>query len=339
MKRLKHYITANLFSLFISIFLPLFAIASVILFIKLATYTAVIQLSVWEMTKLYLFRLPEVLFYTLPITFFIASALSLLKLSNDNEIVVIFALGIKPLYIIKTLLKPALLLSMILILDFLILFPHAKVLSGNFVSFKKSEAKFNLTASEFGNNFGDWLLYLGKKENDGSFSKVFLFNKKDKEEILISAKKAKLFNDSGILKLKLFNGEGYSYSTEKFTQITFETMLIHDTIKTNIRTYKKPLEFWLSDDRAKDKKKMLITDLLISFFPVLSLFFVISIGVIHARHGKSQIYLYLFLGIIFYYGASVGLQNILGYYTIPTVIFSWLSVTYTMYRKTILSRF
>lgn len=339
MNRLKDYITANLSNLFVSIFVPLFAIASVILFIKLATYTAVIQLSVWEMTKLYIFRLPEILFYTLPVTFFVASTLALFRLSNDNEIVVIFALGIKPSYIIKTLLKPALLLSMVLLLDFFILFPHATVLSANFVSYKKSEAKFNLAASEFGNSFGDWLLYLGKKENDGSFSKIFLFNKKEKEEILIAAKSAKLLNDSGILRLKLFNGECYSYSKEKFTQINFNTMLINDTMKTDMRTYKKPLEFWLSDDRAKDKKQMLITDLLMSLFPIISLFFVVAIGVVHARHGKSQIYLYLFIGIVSYYGATMGLQSLLGYYTIPTVIFTWLIVTYTMYRKTILSRF
>ncbi len=339
MNRLKKYITANLSSLFISIFLPLFAIASVILFIKLATYTAVIQLSLWEMTKLYIFRLPEILFYTLPVTFLIAATLSLFKLSNDNEIIVIFSLGIKPFYLIKTLLKPAILLSLVLILDFLILFPHATVLSANFVAYKKGEAKFNLAASEFGNSFGDWLLYLGKKNEDGSFSKVFLFNKKKKEEILIAAKQAQLVNDDGILRLKLYDGEGYSYSKEKFTQINFKSMLINDTMKTDMRDYKKPLAFWLSNERAKDKKQMLITDFLMSIFPIISLFFVTAIGVVHARHGKSQIYLYLFLGIILYYGATMGLQGALGYYTIPTVLLSWLFVTYFIYRKTIVSRF
>ena len=330
---------ANLSTLFISIFLPLFTIASVILFIKLATYTAVIQLSILEMIKLYIFRLPEILFYTLPISFIIAATLSLFKLSNDNEIVVIFSLGIKPSYLIKTLLKPAILLSMVLMLDFLILFPHAIVLSTNFVAYKKGEAKFNLAASEFGNSFGDWLLYLGKKNKDGSFSKVFLFNKKQKMEILIAAKQAKLVNDAGILRLKLYDGEGYSYSKEKFTQINFKTMLINDTMKTDMREYKKPLAFWLSNDRAKDKKQMLITDFLMSIFPIISLFFVTAIGVVHARHGKSQIYLYLFLGIIIYYGANIGLQKTFGYSTIPIVVLSWLSITYLLYRKTILSRF
>ena len=103
MDRLQKYILSNLSTLFISIFMPLFAIASVIFSIKLATYTAVIQLSLYDMAKLYLFVLPEILFFTLPISFFVAATLSLFKLSNDNEIVVLFSLGIKPGFIIKTM--------------------------------------------------------------------------------------------------------------------------------------------------------------------------------------------------------------------------------------------
>lgn len=339
MERLKHYIIRNLSSLFLSIFFPLFAIASVIFLIKLATYTAVIQLSIWEMTKLYLFVLPEILFYTLPLTFFVAATLALFKLSNDNEMVVLFSLGIKPNFLIKTLFKPAFLLAIVLSFDFFILFPHATVLSSNFVSYKKSEAKFNIAASEFGNSFGDWLLYLGKKNEDGTFAQVFLFNKKEKEEILIAAKKAELINDSGILRLKLTQGQGYSYSQKKFTQINFETMLINDTMTTSLQTYRKPLEYWLSDDRADSKRHMLITDVLLTVFPMISLFLVVALGVVHARHQKSQIYLFLFLAIVLYYGATIGLQEELVYYTIPVVGLSWLILTYIYYRRTIVRRF
>ena len=69
MNRLEKYIINNLSILFLSIFSALFTIASVIFLIKLATYTAIIQLSVWEMAKLYIFVIPELLFFTLPITF------------------------------------------------------------------------------------------------------------------------------------------------------------------------------------------------------------------------------------------------------------------------------
>jgi len=339
MNRLRDYITENLSLIFMSIFISLFAIASVIFLIKLATYTAIIQLTVWEMTKLYFFRIPELLFYTLPVTFFIAATLTLFRLSNENEMIVIFSLGIKPSFILKTLLKPALLLSTLLIVDFFVLFPHSKVLSANFISYKKSEAQFNLSASEFGNSFGDWLLYLGAKKDDGTFSKVFLFNKKKEEEILIAAKNAKLVNDGGILRLKLYNGQGYSYSKEKFTQINFNTMMINDTMKTELEAYMKPYDYWTSKEKRRSKKKMFITDVLLSLFPILSIFLIASIGIVHARHQKSQVYLFLFLGTIFYYGSTLGLQNILGFYTIPTVATLWLLITYLYYRKKITKTF
>lgn len=339
MYKLQKYIINNLSVLFLSIFLPLFAIASVVFLIKLATYTAVIQLSVAEMSKLYVFILPEILFYTLPITFFIAAVLTLFRLSTDNEIVVLFALGIHPKFIIKTLFRPALLLTSLLIFDFFILFPHATVLSSNFVSYKKSEAKFNLSASEFGHSFGSWLLYVGKNNPDGTYGDVFLFNKDEKEELLIGAKKAQIINDGGILHLRLSEGEGYSYSKEKFSQIDFEVMNINDTMTTDLTEYKTPLQYWKSEHRRESKTHMFITDILLSIFPLISLFLVASIGIIHARHQKGQVYLFLFLGVLLYYGATLGLQKILVFYTIPVVSLTWLLVTYIIYKKTIVARF
>jgi len=339
MKRIQKYLINNLSSLFTSIFTPLFFIASVIFLIKLATFTAVIKLTVWDMTKLYLFVLPEIFFYTLAIAFFVATTLSLYKLSNDNEAVVLFSLGIRPILIIKTLLKPAFALLAVLFLTFLVLVPHTSVISKNFLLYKKGEAKFNLSASEFGNSFGDWLLYLGEENVDGSFGEVFLFNKKKEEEILISAKRAEIMNDSGILRLKLSDGEGYSYSIENFSQINFETMFINDMMRVNLRKYETPIEYWQSEIRAKKKKQAMITNTLISLFPVLSLFLALSIGVVQVRHQKSYVYLYLFIAIVIFYGATLMLQKMFGYYTIPIVALSWLAVTYFIYRKTIVNKF
>ena len=339
MKILQKYIKESLSVLFLSIFLPLFSIASVVFLIKLATYTAVIQLSILEMAKLFLFIVPELLFYTLPISFFVAATLTLFKLSNDNEIIVLFALGIHPKLILKALFKPALFLSVILLFNFFVLFPHAKVLSKNFISYKKSEAKFNLSASEFGHKFGEWLLYIGKDNANETYSDVILFNKNQEEEVLIGAKKAELINDSGILRLKLTSGEGYSYSKEKFTQIDFETMYINNTMQTNLNKYQTPMEYWLTDAASKKKNRMLVTDILFSLFPVLSLFLIASIGIVHARHQKGKVYLFLFLGILTYDALTLALQPILSFYTIPILIISWIIATYILYRKHIVAKF
>lgn len=339
MKILQNYIKQSLSILFLSIFLPLFSIASVVFLIKMATYTAVIQLSLFEMSKLFFFMLPELLFYTLPISFFIAATLALFKLSNDNEIVVLFALGIRPKVILKTLFFPALFLSIIMLFNFFILFPHAKVLSNNFISYKKSEAKFNLSASEFGHKFGEWLLYIGKDNQNETYSDVILFNKKQNEEVIIGAKKAEIINDSGILRLKLTDGEGYSYSEEKFTQIDFETMFINDTMKTDLDEYQTPMEYWFPKEPSIKTQKRLITNTLFSLFPLLSLFIIASIGIVHVRHQKGKVYLFLFLSIIIYDALAVALQLVISDYALPVMIIGWIAATYYIYKKTIVSKF
>ncbi|HEY9204250.1 LptF/LptG family permease [Sulfurimonas sp.] len=339
MKILQNYIKQSLSILFLSIFLPLFSIASVVFLIKMATYTAVIQLSLLEMGKLFFFMLPELLFYTLPISFFIAATLALFKLSNDNEIVVLFALGIRPKVILKTLLFPALFLSIVMLFNFFVLFPHAKVLSNNFISYKKSEAKFNLSASEFGHKFGEWLLYIGKDNQNETYSDVILFNKKQNEEVIIGAKKAEIINDSGILRLKLTDGEGYSYSEEKFTQIDFETMFINDTMKTDLDEYQTPMEYWFPKEPSIKTQKRLITNALFSIFPILSLFLIASIGIVHVRHQKGKVYLFLFLSIIIYDALAVALQLAISVYALPVMIIGWLIATYLIYKKMIVSKF
>jgi lipopolysaccharide export system permease protein len=217
--------------------------------------------------------------------------------------------------------------------------PHATTLSKNFIAYKKGEAKFNLAASEFGNSFGDWLLYLGKKNDDGTFSKVFLFNKKQQEEILIAAKEAKVINDAGVLRLKLYDGEGYSYSKEKLSQINFDTMFINDTMKMYLEKYQTPLQYWLDKYKYARNKHLFIRNTLMSLFPILTLFLVVAIGVVHVRHQKGRIYLYLFVTVLLYYGTLLGLEKPLGFYTIPAMALLWLTVTYFIYRKTIVQKF
>lgn len=340
MNKLRRYILSNLSSVFLSMFLPLFVIASMIFSIKLATYTVIIKLSLLDMLKLYMFVLPDILFYTLPISFFVAAVLSIFKLSNDNEIVVLFALGIKPSFLIKTLFTPALLLSILLFIDYFMLYPHTNNLSDNFIDQKKSEAKFNLSASEFGNNFGPWLLYIGKEDKEKKrYEDVFLFNKENDEEVLISAKQADVINTGGVLRLELTSGEEYSYSKEKFTQINFDQMTIFDTLKASLKEYEMPLEFWSSSDSRNKKDRLLTTNTLLSLFPVLCIFLVVSIGVVHARHQKSKIYLYIFLSIILYYGISMSLYRAIGFHSIYIITLTWFLATYFIYKKTIAKRF
>jgi lipopolysaccharide export system permease protein len=354
MGKLRQYIFAQLNVLFFSIFIPLFVIASVIFMIKLATYTAVIQLSMSEMGKLYLFVLPELLFYTLPLAFFVAAVLALYRLSNDNEMVVVFSLGISPAFLVRILSLPAFLLAILLLCDFLIVTPYIKTISKNFLAYKKAEAKFNLTASEFGHRFGDWMLFISKSDDKKRlYGDVVLFNKDLKEEVILIAQNAKLQNHKGNLQLQLYNGEGYAYNDETFKEMKYQTLTINDTMTKNENSYTNTQNYWnlpkpdpqdsIAIDKTNREQKyrngVLVSNTLLSLFPLLSLFLVVALGVVHARHQKRWIYLWIFLSIVLFYAASLGLQKFLGFHTIWIVAMTWIVATYLLYRRLVGNRF
>lgn len=340
MDKLRRYILANLSILFFSIFLPLFAIASVIFMIKLATYTAVIQITLSEMAKLYLFVVPELLFYTLPIAFVVGGALALYRLSNDNEMVVVFSLGISPLFVARILAVPALLLSLLLFVNFVVVTPYIKIISANFLEKKRAEAKFNLSASEFGHHFGDWMLFINKTDPQSRvFGDVILFNKSMKDEILIKADRAELINKSGVLQLRLDNGVSYSYDNILLRTMLFKTGYINDKLSTDPMVYRNTLDYWTNNELRERKTQRFITNTLLSLFPLISVFLMIALGIVHARHQKRWIYLWLFLSIVGFYAAAIITQQWLGFHTIWVVTLVWLVITYSFYKRLVGSRF
>lgn len=339
MGKLRRYIISNFSLLFFSIFMPLFTVASVVFLVKLAKFTSVIQFGPGDMFTLYLFNLPEILFYLLPVTFFVAAAISLHKLSADNETVVIFTLGLTPNHILKVFFLPALLLSVVLLFTFYYLFPHTKVMSKNFIIQKKSEAKFNLEASEFGYSFGPWQLFIGGDNKDKSFSDVYLFNKEQREEILISAGKAKIINDNGVLRLQLYEGEGYNYTESTLTQTDFDTLYINDMLMAEQKQYMNAQEYWNDPERNHIRWRQMLRNVLMSLFPLLSLTMILFIGVVYSRHQNSHLYLYIFLTVIAYYTLTIGLENYLTFTTTPLIALFWLIVTTWLYRSQILARY
>jgi len=107
----------------------------------------------------------------------------------------------------------------------------------------------------------------------------------------------------------------------------------------DLTRYETPLEFWKSDYRRSNKDRKLILGTMFSLFPPASLFLALTLGVVHARHQKSHLYLYLFLGIAFYFVTSLALQKPLHFLTIPVVLIPWLLITLWLYKKRILTRF
>jgi len=342
--------------------------------VKIAAFTSIIQLNLFEMMKLYFFMLPDLLFYTLPITFFISAVMTVSKLSFDYEMIVIFSLGVKPSKIVLFFTKLALVQSLLLILIFFVITPHTNNLSKNFIINKKTEAKFNIKASEYGHKFGNWLIFVSgsadkkdsKAEEDGKFENVILFNQTEEDETLIIAKSADVITKEDVLKLELTQGKGFTYSAESLSQMKFRRMRINDTSDADTEKYKNTWQFWFGDKeeqkayapgnkkdyttedkyyytqyqhRYEVKLQKIATLSLISLFPLVSVLFILSIGVINARHQKGFTYLFIFLIVLVYYVAVFTLSKVLGLYTVALLVPATLAISAFIYNKKIAKRY
>ena len=91
----RGYISLNFTKAFLTIFLPFFLIISLVYLVNISSLTAKIQLSFGELLTLYSYSIPNIIFYTLPLSFIAALANTLSKLSTDNELIALYALGLK----------------------------------------------------------------------------------------------------------------------------------------------------------------------------------------------------------------------------------------------------
>jgi lipopolysaccharide export system permease protein len=79
--------------------------------------------------------------------------------------------------------------------------------------------------------------------------------------------------------------------------------------------------------------------MLITFFPILTVLLILSIGVINARHQKGFTYLYIFTAVILYYAATFTLTKPLGMYTLILLPLVTILSTGYIYKRKISARY
>ncbi|WWW11970.1 LptF/LptG family permease [Arcobacter cryaerophilus gv. pseudocryaerophilus] len=333
--RLSNYLHSQLAISFFPIFLGLFFITSVVFLVKIVSLTSVIKMNFIELFSLYLYTVPQILLFTLPISYFLSLVISISKLSSEYEMTVITSFGVGPLNIVKKLLPITLLISIALLVITLGLIPKAKYLMNSFIDYKKNEANFNIKESEFGQKFGDWLIFIEKKE-DNIYKNVKLFKKENNKEELIVSETAILENNKGNLTFKLFNGKIFIIDDSELNEIDFETMYINEIVNNQqILVFSTSLNYWILSLEYNLDNDSFVFFILTSIFPLISLFLVITFGYFNPRYEKNRAVAYSIGAVILYYvlikyiGDRLLLHSL---YIIPTI---WIIASYILYSKTI----
>lgn len=331
--KLNQYLYTQLGLTFFPIFLGLYFITSIIFLVKIASWTSIIQINFAELALLYLYVVPNILFYTLPIAFFISLVITLSKLSSEYELIVITSFGLNPVRVLKVFLPITFIISVSLLIISLGLIPKTKHLTNSFYAQKKKEANFNIKASEFGQKFGDWLIYITSKEKK-KFHEVKLFKTENNSDQFIISKTANLNNDSGNLSFQLNDGKTFHINENIVNQINFESMHINDTL-SNSKTeeFDTPISFWKNKLKKNDDIDKMTFYVLTSIFPFISLFLVIAFGYFNPRYEKNHSVSYAVLFVVLYYVlvdflAKKFFLNAL--YVIPVI---WVCATYFIYTR------
>lgn len=294
--RIKNFLFQSFAQIFFPIFLVLFFIASVVIFIRVASVTFVVKISFFELFSLYFYTLPTMLFFVIPLSFFIACALGLSRLSFDYELPVLFALGMNPKVIMKIFLPIALLASFSLLVLSLVLTPLSDVAYRHFLEERKNSININLQAGEFGQKLGEWLVYVQKsKKDENTYENIVLLSlakddNKDKRG-LIFAKEAKISNENGVMEATLENGKIYRKPNESIERIGFDKLILRNTIDSLEESNLGLIEYWkrafYPNSRQEKTKRNLSMYILLSLFPLISLFYYPFLGIKNPRYQKN----------------------------------------------------
>ncbi|CAA6803074.1 MAG: Predicted permease YjgP/YjgQ family [uncultured Sulfurovum sp.] len=303
------YLSKNFQSSFFTIFLPLFFIGSLVFIIKISSLTASIQISFVEMLQLFSYNLPSILFYTLPISFLVAIVITLLRLSNDNELMALFSLGSNAKTILYRYFLIGGLFSIVLLILSLGLMPKTKQQFKAFKHEKTAQAQININPSKLGQKFGDLFVYVKSKENDTMRDIVIYKKDQEHSDQLFIARKATFENNNLVVTLTLKDGSGYTFSKENLRKINYETMKVFRNLNSDAFTYSNIVQYWIKLSLNPKKKSQIFFFIFASFIPLLALTIIASFSIINPRYQKNYAYHVLALTTVGLYGLAIILKS------------------------------
>ncbi|GAB6045207.1 hypothetical protein JCM11957_08050 [Caminibacter profundus] len=306
MGKIKKYLIIEYLPIFFSLFFIISLIISLIFIVSISNITAGLQITFIDLMKMYLLSLPQIIFITLSIAFFISANTLFAKLSETQELVALFSLGFKPIKLLSPIIFIAFILTIINLFILLVSIPYSKIAFNNLKNEKKQETKFNFESAQISQQFGEWSVF-AQKNKEKSYSNIYLYNTKESKFIL--AKKANLKGSNGSLKFTMTNGKVYDFNSSYV--INFEKMHINQKIpkiKISIFNFKNYFNY---------NKKLFIKYLPFALLPIALLFFIPILSFFHPRLYKNRYLLYSIALLGVYITLAFANKNILMSIIIP----------------------
>lgn len=337
--KVNRYFFTNFVDSFISLFLTLFLIVSIVFFINIARITSYIELDFSELGKLYSYLLPQIILFTVPISFFVALSISLFRLSKESESIVIFTLGKSPKGLASFFMLLSALLSVFMLFNALFLLPYMEHLNAKFIEYKKSKISLNIRPGELGQKFGDWYVFSSAKSNDGlKYENIVLYNIELNQERLITSPTGGIENEDGSLSLVLSGGNFYDFRSNGINIGKYDKMMISSHTDSQDLANFNIFNYWQRAFSDEKRAKSLSIYSLIALFPLASVLFSFCFGVVVYRYERSGPYTGIFV-VLFAYFAGIMLFAASPIFAVPIVFLLCFVSSIFAFNQKILSKF
>jgi lipopolysaccharide export system permease protein len=296
MPKLEKYLLNNISAIFFNIFFTIFFIVSIIFLVKISAKSAVLNIDFIELLTIYSYFLPTILYFTIPIVFFVSITVVLSRLSLESELISVLAVGISPKNIGNVIFKISILVTLLLFILSIVLRPLANQSMDIFIEQKKADVSINTNSNDFGQKFGDWSVIIEQKDNN-KVNNIILYNRATNQ--LIDTQKAYTQKDDFSLNLILENGRMFSLQNDIYKEVLFKRLQLNDITQSSEKSYSSIVDYWSNIENKKVLKELVLS-ITISIIPTLFIPFILAIGILNPRNKNNHIWFFMISTIVGY---------------------------------------
>jgi lipopolysaccharide export system permease protein len=309
MVRTRHYLLRLFGRNYLLIFLPFFIIISLVFFVRISVLSSKIDLDAIELVKLFGYFVPEIVFFTIPVSFIAALANTFGKLSESNELTALFSLGHRPSSILLHLLPVTILFSTLLLVVSVFAFPQFKQKLSQFKREKIAQATLNIQPNRLSQNFGNFHVFVESKNGDKYGNIVLLNREKSGKYQLFIAKEGIVKNEKSLYSISLVDGVGESSSDDKIQTLEYDRLTIYQYPHHKMKNLVDIGTYWLKALHDKGRMADLLYLIFVSLSPLLSFGPLMALSIYNPRYHSNRAPIAIFVTALMIYTPAALLQK------------------------------
>jgi len=339
MDRTKRYLISTFAKTYLLVFIPFMMIVSLVFIIQISVLSSKIDLKAEELIQFFGYMVPNIFFYTIPFSFMAALASTFTRLSEESELVAIFALGHSPGKLLRYMLPVAVLFTILLFVLSIMLFPQMKQKMNNFKKNKIAQATLNISPNKLSQTFGDYSVYVKSKDGNRYKNMVLFHKDKDGKYRLILAKDATAINENGIFTMTLKDGIIDTSDDKKLENIKYNTLSLYKYPKAKDFNFYSFKEYWAQAKSKKSRRKKLLYLIFVSLSPLFSFGLIMGMSFFNPRYERNSASLVIFISAVLIYTPAAILERTGNIYLFSIFSFALIGINFYMIKFRVLKSF